>query len=442
MSALAEKPAPRRDSRRNLAAFIGDMSSFAVGMYFMPTTTVIVGLASMLTTDKALIGIVGLTWRTFWYLPQLLAARVIHHQPRKWPFLFWPAQMGRQIVLLLVAWLFFTQASNPGLTLALLIGGLAIFSSSDALASISWFDILSRAFTPRMRSRVFAIGQLIGSLVGIAVGIAVERLLANEAWPIFTRYAVVLLCGYLALNVSGIFILFIQELPPDSTGHEEGEAAPRAGFADTLRAAVQGDARFRRVLLGRGLTFLETMVSSFYVVFARAELGLGPEAIGLFSAAYVVGSIFGVVAFGALGERAGPRRVSQLASFLHFLAPALVVALIVLPGLAGSGLWVMFAVLGINGALEHSLTLGYLGYVMDIATDKTRGAYIAVMNSLSGIISLTPFLGGVLLDALALPLGARGAYAAVFGAVAVIVLIGSLVALTIPPVSRDPAPAD
>lgn len=74
---------PKRDSRRNLVAFFGDMGAFNIGMYFMPTTTILVGLASLLTDDKALIGIVGLAWKASWYLPQLLAARLLHGRPRK-----------------------------------------------------------------------------------------------------------------------------------------------------------------------------------------------------------------------------------------------------------------------------------------------------------------------------------------------------------------------
>ena len=47
-AANAAPRAPQRDSRRNLIAFFGDMGAFNIGMYFMPTTTILVGLASLI----------------------------------------------------------------------------------------------------------------------------------------------------------------------------------------------------------------------------------------------------------------------------------------------------------------------------------------------------------------------------------------------------------
>ena len=417
---------------------MGDMGSFSVGMYFMPTTTVLVGLASLLTDDKALIGIVGLAWKASWYLPQLLAARLVHGRPRKKPFLFWPALIGRQTMLLLALWLVFTQGASATLTVWLIIGAVAVFSITDALASIAWFDLLGRAFSPRVRGRLFTTGQFVGSLVGIIVGIIVERLLSLEAWPVITRYAAILGCGYLAFQCSTIFVTQIQEVPPapreDGAPHEEERS-----FREILSAAVSGDVAFRRALLGRGLTFLETMVSSFYVVFAKNELGLGPEAVGLFSVAFIIGSIIGVAVFGTISDRYGTRRVAQLASLLHFLAPFLVFLIVLAPGLAVAAIPFMLVVMGINGALEHSLVLGYLGYAMDIATDRSRGAYIAAINTLSGLLSLTPFLGGVMIDALTGIVGSRAAYGITFGGVAAIVAAGALVVLGLPKPKINPS---
>ena len=417
---------------------MGDMGSFSVGMYFMPTTTVLVGLASLLTDDKALIGIVGLAWKASWYLPQLLAARLVHGRPRKKPYLFWPALIGRQTMLLLALWLVFTQGASATLTVWLIIGAVAVFSITDALASIAWFDLLGRAFSPRVRGRLFTTGQFVGSLVGIIVGIIVERLLSLEAWPVITRYAAILGCGYLAFQCSTIFVTQIQEVPPapreDGAPHEEERS-----FREILSAAVSGDVAFRRALLGRGLTFLETMVSSFYVVFAKNELGLGPEAVGLFSVAFIIGSIIGVAVFGTISDRYGTRRVAQLASLLHFLAPFLVFLIVLAPGLAVAAIPFMLVVMGINGALEHSLVLGYLGYAMDIATDRSRGAYIAAINTLSGLLSLTPFLGGVMIDALTGIVGSRAAYGITFGGVAAIVAAGALVVLGLPKPKINPS---
>ena len=60
----------RIDTRRNLFAYIAEIHFFNLGTYFAPVTTILVALASRLTTDNFLIGQpVGRcrnsSWRTF-----------------------------------------------------------------------------------------------------------------------------------------------------------------------------------------------------------------------------------------------------------------------------------------------------------------------------------------------------------------------------------------
>ena len=72
----ASAPA-RQDTRRNTIAYTGDTMGFFTGMSFIPATTVLVGLASMLTTDKTLIGIIAMAWGVASLFPQLIAARLV-----------------------------------------------------------------------------------------------------------------------------------------------------------------------------------------------------------------------------------------------------------------------------------------------------------------------------------------------------------------------------
>ncbi|MEI7468398.1 MAG: hypothetical protein WCL57_09290, partial [Chloroflexota bacterium] len=50
-TALLPEPA-RIDTRRNLFAYIADIHFFNLGTYFAPVTTILVALASRLTTDN------------------------------------------------------------------------------------------------------------------------------------------------------------------------------------------------------------------------------------------------------------------------------------------------------------------------------------------------------------------------------------------------------
>lgn len=424
-------PAP--DSRRNFLVFTGDIIGFNIGIYFIPTITVLVGLASKLTDDKALIGAVGMMWSVSWFLPQLFAARIVRGKRRQKPYLIIPSMIGRQTFILFAAWLFFTQAQQPILTVWLLILAILVFNICDALAGVAWFDMLSRALTPRMRGRSMAIGQLIAAIGGIGVGLLVERILAPDGLPFPLNYAVIFTCAWTAFTVSLIIVFFLRETP---ITEEAARQSQQSGFLADLRHILATDGLFRRTLLARMLTAIEVMAAPFYVVFSREQLNLPDSSIGVFSLAYIVGSIAGIVLFGWQHDRFGTRRVLQTSSTMQFAAPALCLALALMPFVSAQTPVVAYAMtllaVGMNGAISHSLVLGYLGYVMDNAAERYRATYVGVFNTVSGVASLAPVLGGALIDALAGALPGALPYAVVFGIVVVIVGAGLLLAFRLP----------
>ena len=104
------------DTKRNIIAFGGDIMFFVIATYFIPITTVLVGLVSELTENKALIGAVGTTWLAVWYLPQLFAARLMRGQRYQKKYIVISALIGRQVFLLFALWLAITRAQQPLLT--------------------------------------------------------------------------------------------------------------------------------------------------------------------------------------------------------------------------------------------------------------------------------------------------------------------------------------
>ncbi|MCS7059729.1 MAG: MFS transporter [Anaerolineae bacterium] len=435
--------APILDSRRNFWVFTGDIITFSIGIYFIPTVTVLVGLASKLTDDKALIGAVGMMWSVSWFLPQLFAARLVRGKRREKPYLIIPSLIGRQMFILFAAWLFFTEAQQPILTIWLLILAILIFNICDALAGVAWFDMLSRALSPRMRGRSMAIGQFIGAIGGVGVGLVVERILAPDGLPFPLNYAVIFTCAWLAFTVSLVIILFLQENP---VTEEAVRHSQRSSFFTDLRAIVATDALFRRVLLARFLTAVEVMAAPFYVVFGREQLNLPDSSIGAYSLAFIIGSIAGIVLFGWQHDRFGTRRVLQASSSMQFIAPALCLVLAIVPvvsaELRGVAYGMTLLAVGLNGAVSHSLVLGYLGYVMDNSAERYRATYVGVFNTISGLASLTPVLGGALMNNLSGTLEGALPYAVVFAIVVGVVGAGLLIAFRLPPGASHHASLD
>ena len=436
MAAIIESkvaPPVPLDAPRNALAFVGDIAAFMVGTYFIPPTTVLVGLASQLTEDKTLIGVVGMTWSVTWFLPQLVAAHLVRGKRWQKPYLIIPSLIGRNGLLLMALWLLITQAQAPLLTVWVLVGCLALFNVCDAVAGVAWFDMLSRALSSRVRARVVSIGQVVGGVLGIGAGLIVERVLQPDGLPFPQNYAFIFGCAWVAMAISLAIISLLRELPMTEAEHAH---AQQVDLLSSLKVALRSDGIFRRVLVVRVLTGIELMAASFYLVFAKEQFGLGDAITGVVNIALIVGGIVGIAAFGWLAERFTALSVVRSAAAMQFAAPALALAFALLgpvlrasPAVVIAGFVIIFA---LRGAIEHSLMLGPVGYLLDNAPERHRAMYVGVINTLGGVVALSPLLGGAWLDALSASGQAPAGYAVMFALVAALAALGTWLSFRLP----------
>ncbi|HEY3289174.1 MAG TPA: MFS transporter [Anaerolineae bacterium] len=419
----------KMDTRRNVIAYTGDTVGFFSGMAFIPATTVLVGLASALTRDKTLIGIVAMAWGVASLFPQLIAARFVQGKRRTKPIVILTSAFGRQTMLLFALWLLFTNAQSPLLTIWLLIGAIVIFNVVDSITGIAWFDMLSRNLSPRGRGRILGTAQFLGSLAGIGSGLIVSRILSPEGLPFPQNYAVVIICAWLGFMVSFAFQFAYQENPATQPYHASEESG---SFTSRIVDCIKTDKVFRRVLLTRLLSGLEAMSAAFYVVYVKERLQLPDTAIGVFSLSFIIGGIVGVAWFTWLASRTGARNVVRAATVLQAAAPIGALGAALIPGIETIPIvgYIVFAlILAINGAASRAYILGFGGYAIDIAPATNRSMYVAIINTLSGLVGLSPVLSGIWLDAAS---GNAGAYPYLFGVVAAIAGAGAIISFTLP----------
>jgi MFS family permease len=380
-----------------------------------------------------LIGVVGMVWAVSWFLPQLVAARMVRGKHKQKPYLMIPSLIGRNLFLVIALWLYFTQAVDPLLTVWVLIISIAVFNVMDALAGVAWFDMMSRTLSPRMRARVVAFGQFAGGVLGIGAAIIVQQLLAPSGPAFPNNYAIIFFCTWVCMMISLVIIGLMRETP---MAEAEQHHAASTQFLASLKESLREDPVLRRVLTVRALTGIEIMAASFYLVFAREQLGLDESAIGIFNIAIIVGGLAGVALFGWLADRFTALSVIRSSAFMQFLSPTIALLFVIAGVTVGVSTQVVlvgfFIVFLLRGAIEHSLVLGAIGYLMDSAPQRNRAMYVGAINTLSGVVALSPVIGGMLIDAFT----ARGvpnlAYALVFGLVAVSVAAGIWLSLKLP----------
>ncbi len=398
-------------------------------MAFIPSATVLVGLASQLTTSKTLIGLVSIVFPVFWYFPQLFAARIVRNKPNQVRYVIYASLIGRPMFLVIALWLILTRAADPLLTIWVIIGSVAIFNICDAVAGVAWFDIVGRALSPRMRARVFTFGQIGSGIMGLGASEIVKRVLVSPDLPFPTNYATLFLFTFAFLSVSLLAMFVVRERPMKVVDTNEHPVEP---FGTALLKAARTDGLFRRVIAVRILSGLEAMAASFYFVFAKDRYGLGAEVEGNFTQAIVIGGLTGIMLFGWLAEHYTTRRVIHAAGVMYFAGPAIALAcaLFVIP--ANVAYMAFLFVFAMRGALEHNLVLGIVGYLLDTTPERNRAMYVGAINTLGGIVAFSPFFGGIWIDAFGTAVFNVVPYAVMFALITVLTICGFILSLRLP----------
>ena len=386
-----------RAFRRNVILLCSDFISFGVGMAFLGPTTILPALVRLLGGNALAVGIVGAIQTGGWMLPQLFAGRYVAGKPLvKW-YVVVPLIASRVFLALSVPAVLWLSPRTPTLALAALLLGLAIFTLSDALSGVPWFELLSKAVPLERRGRVMGAAQSLSSLLAVGGGMVVTAVLARPGSPLHNHLLLVSLAVMLfALNP----ILLSQIHEPRGAGEGGGASPAWREYFPRLMTILRTNARFAWLIVMLWLFGLANMAEAFYVLFAADRLHISPETIGLFVSAGVGGTMLCGVARGPLGDREGRGQVIRVVMALRLLCPALVLLSPHLAGLhrlLGPGL--LLIVYAATGMANGAWLVGFMNYILEIAPPEERALYVGLGNTLGGLLVVAPLLAGWLVKA-------------------------------------------
>jgi MFS family permease len=410
-------------SPRHIWALVLEKGFFFFGLAFAGPATVLTALASQLTSSSVLIGSINMVWNGGAILPVPFVARWIRNHSERMPIIRGAELVRAGAFGIMVLWLVFTRAQNPGLTLIVLMLSILLFCGADGFNSVPYVDMIARVLTSRERSRMTWQGMLLGGFLSIIGSVIVQRVLTPGTLSYPMNYTVLLGVATFLFFMALLVISTIPErIVQVKRAHQvEGSElqAPRA-----LGSILRSDAIYRRMLLTRFLTSLDQMSVSFYTVFALSQLKMSTESVGIFVAAQSVGALIAPMAYGRISERYGAQRVIQVSAFIQVLAPAVgfIVALLGTANPALAPLIVLAFV--VSGMGNSSMAIGYYIYPLDWCPANDRPNYIALLSTVGIMSMIAPLLGGVLVQVLS--------YQALFCITAVLVSIGTVVSLTLP----------
>ena len=392
----------QRHLRRNIAAFMADFGGFGGGFALIHPTTVLPVLARQLTSSAPLVGLLTTIWAGSWLLPQLPAGRWLSGQPRKKPTLVVATAMGRPILLAVSALLILARPTDSTTILIGLFLGVVIFRATDAVASVSWFDIFGKAIPINRRGRVISTGQILGGLLALGAAATVRWALSSSGPQFPHNFALLFALAFGGMVVSWIGLITLIE-PPEPV---ENRASQQMNALAHARHVVQHDRAFRLATAVRLLTGSASMALPFYVVHATRELGLPNSFVGLVVAAQNIIAIVASFGLGMISERMGSARVIHISALASTITPLLALLLHALDALGshvtliGLGYLLAFAAISI---VDNSFLLGHLNYVIEIAPSGERPAYVGLTNTISGVLVVLPLAGGALLQVTSYP---------------------------------------
>ncbi|MCD6291165.1 MAG: MFS transporter [Anaerolineae bacterium] len=394
MSARSQLPP---DYRRNFAALLGDFFFFGVASSFLNQTTVLPSLVRQLTSSAPLVGLVATLQNGGWLLPQLIVANYVASKPLKKRYILIPAAIGRLSYPLLALVIWQLAIPHPDVALAVFFLVITFFAVSDGLASVPWFDVLSKSLSPELRGRLVGIAQMSTGIASVLVGVVVHRILGPEGPPFPDNYALLFAIASGSFFLSLLSISSLREHP----GKVSQERPSWRAFMARLVQVVREHKAFRLVIITRLLIRWGDMAAPFYVVYALDVLHFDQGAVGLFISAQVIGGIISGLVMGYVAEHEGTRKIIRISGWLAVGTPLLALGIPMLRPLSPAGLlpYLYALVFAAMGALMNANMAGFMNYILEIAPETERPAYVGLANTLGSLILLAPFLGGWVLEA-------------------------------------------
>jgi predicted MFS family arabinose efflux permease len=314
-------------------------------------------------------------------IPQLAIAAWVRRQPiRKWTWVLGAVLQGAAVAAIGVI-AFLLRGTAAGLAV---LATLVVFSLARGLCSVSSKDVLGKTIPKTRRGRVSGIAAGLSGAIVVLVGTGMYFGRSDDAGAAF----------YAALLVGAAILWWLAALVYGTIREEPGETAG-GGNAATAAIGSLGllvrDRPFRRFVITRALLISSALAAPFYVALAQRASGGSVSTLGLVILAGGLASSASAPTWGRMADRSS-RRVLMLAATL---AGVLGVGVFLLERLVGEAVpaWAYPAAFLVLGIAHAGIRLGRKTYLVDMAGGNKRTDYVAVSNSVIGVILLVA--GGV-----------------------------------------------
>lgn len=315
-------------------------------------------------------------------LPQIFVAGFIRLKPqRKW---VWVAGgLLQALCALALALLALTSSGTLGGSMVLIV--LVALSLARGLSSVATKDVMGKTIAKKRRGTLMGWS---GSVAGGATLIAGGVLMLFDDRP--GQWAMAVLLGTAALGwaLNAFCAARIKESPGAVEGGENAWDSIKLGLS-----LLKEDRTFLHFNLSRALLLSSALALPYIALLGQQQSGSQLGGLGLL---VVVSGIAGMLADPLWGKRAdaSSRQVMRDAA-IGTLACCLLGSLLAwTPAAWSTAVWPYALIYGLLIIVHHGVRLGRKTYLVDMANQDNRALYVALSNTLTGILML--IVGGIL----------------------------------------------
>ncbi len=318
-------------------------------------------------------------------IPQLIIASYVRRKAiRKWVFV-----LGCLIQAVAVFAMAGVAVSLEGIAAGFgLLGALVLFSLARGLCSVASKDVLGKTVPKTRRGRVSGWSESVAGLVTIGVGVML-LLDQAEAGNMTAYLALLLVAGGLWLLAAGSYAL-IREYP----GATEGGANAIAEAFKRLEL-LRSDPPFLQFVIARSLLLCSALSAPFFIMLAHEQTDGALIVLGLFVIADGLASLVSAPFWGRFADQSS-RRVMIIAGGSAGLVGLALVAVVNGSDTLASSQW-LYPLFFFLLAIAHAgVRLGRKTYIVDLAGGNKRTDYVAVSNTVIGVVLLLAgFIGAL-----------------------------------------------
>ncbi len=345
-------------------------------------------------------------------IPQLFIGSAIRRMPvRKW---VWVA--GSVAQCFCIAGIGVVAIFLEGIAAGFAILGLiTLFSLSRGFCSVAAKDVLGKTIPKPKRGQLTGWSASLAGLLSVGVGIVLMLPLAGDI-DATTLGLLLVGAGALWLIAAALYSNVGEFAGETGGGRNAMEALARLRLLAT-------DKPFRRFVMTRALLMCSALSAPYYVALAQKNLGSPTYLLGAFVAAAGVAGLVSAPVWGRFADRSSKHVmivaaiVTSAVGLLTFMFDRFLPA-------AGQTVWFLPVAYFVLSVAHNGVRVGRKTYVVNLASGNQRTDYVAISNTVIGVLLLLVGSVGVLA-----PVIGNGG---VIGLLALMGLAGAALGTTLP----------